>query len=99
MSPGFALFLACDVLGAAGALFSCRRTARIEGKGSAAKEAAVHVASISAFTAVCLLLGYGSWPFFWPQALGVIAGTVVTLTGWRWVRVLRLGFAAREVDR
>jgi hypothetical protein len=80
MSLGFALFIAADVLGAASAVSSCRRTSRYWGGAAAAREAVVLAASLAAYTAVCILVGYGMWP----QVLGCLLAAAVVAAGWHW---------------
>ena len=58
MSTGFAVFIASAVLGAVLAVIAVALTARTAGRGPAAKEGLVLAASLAAYIAVCLWIGY-----------------------------------------
>ena len=81
MSIGFAFFLAASALAAGGAAVSVRRTTAEHGRTAAAKEAAVAVASIGTYGAVCGWLGFS----FAAQLPACVLSLVPLLLGRRWV--------------
>lgn len=84
MTAGLAPLIACDALGAAGAVIACRRTLRDRGRGAAAAEATILGLSLAAYTAACVWLGYG----FAAQLAGLVASLIPLALGWRLVPAL-----------